>query len=68
MLSKNSYARFDERPEYKAEPDSLRLLFLVEIIERLLHGLAKPLSEHAWIKSDEFLIISMNYILVMCHA
>ena len=68
MLSKNSYGSFDERPECKAELACLCLSFLVEIIERLLHRLTKPLSEPAWIKSDEFLVKSRNYVPVICHA
>jgi len=70
MLSKNSYGSFDERPEYKAEQALLYLLFpfLIEIIERLLHGFPKPLPEPSWIEAEEFLVEGMNCALVRHHS
>src|SRR5512145_1044489 len=55
MLSKNSYGSFDECPEYKAEHFFFRLPFLIaEVVERLLHRLAKSLLKGSRIKSEEF--------------
>ena len=59
MLSKNPYGSFDERPEYNAKQSLFRLpLLLTEVIERLLHGLAKQLSEGPWVETEEFLVES----------
>ncbi|MCI0549541.1 MAG: hypothetical protein L0287_01160 [Anaerolineae bacterium] len=58
MLSKNSYGSFDEYPKHEAELRLFRLSFpfIIEIIKRLLHGLAKLLSELMWIESKKLLV------------
>ena len=70
MLSKNSHGSFDEYPENSAEHSSIGLSFLfpVQIIERLLHGLSKPLPEPSWIEVEEFLVEGMNCVLVIHHS
>lgn len=65
MLSKNSYCSFDERPNDKSDPVFLCMPFLVEIMERLLHRLAKPLSEFSRIEGNELLVKGMNSWQVM---
>ena len=40
-------------------------LFIVKIIERLLHRLPKPLPEPSWIQAKEFLVESLNHLLVI---
>ena len=69
MLSKNSYGSFDEYPKYGAEQCSvcLAFLFVVEIIERLLHRLSKLFLELSWIESEEFLVERANSLLVIHH-
>ena len=69
MLSKNSYSSFEERPEYKAEQSLLRLpLLSTNVIEGLLHGLAKSLPEFSWIEVEEFPVENMNCSPVIRHT
>jgi hypothetical protein len=51
---------FAKRPQYETEPSGLCLPFPAEIVECLLHGLPKPLPKDSRIKSEEFLVKSMN--------
>jgi hypothetical protein len=55
---------FKEYPEHIA---AIPRPFIVEIIERLLHGLAQPLAESLRIEAQEFLVESMNHALIMGH-
>jgi len=68
MLSKNFYGSFDERPYHETEPSSLCLVFLVEIIKSLLHGLSKLLPKSTWIVVKEFLVKIMDCVLVIRHS
>ena len=56
MFLENPYTGFDKYPEYEVKSSTLCLLFFVEVIERLFHGLAKPLPEPSWIEVEEFLV------------
>jgi len=61
MFSDDSQGCFDERPQHETEPSVFCLLspFVAEIIERLLHGLFKLLSEPARIAAEEFFVKNM---------
>jgi hypothetical protein len=60
MFPDDSQGCFDKYPENKSGPSGCYLPFFVEIIECLLHRFSKPLPEASWIKSEEFLVKSMN--------
>ena len=61
---------FDKYPKNKSGPAVLRLLlsFPAQVVERLLHGLAKPLPESSRVKAEEFLVKRVNCPLRICHA
>ena len=69
MFSDHPYDCFDKYPKHEAKPSTLCLPFpiIIEIVERLLHGLAKPLSEDSWIESKEFFVESRHRVLVIRH-
>ena len=69
MFMDNSYGCFDECPEYKDEQPTICLPFpfIVEIVECLLHRLAKLLLESAWIEAEEFLVKDTNCVLIIRH-
>ena len=67
MFLENPYTGFDKYPEYEVKPSTLCLSFFVEVIERLFHGLAKPLPEPSGIEGEEFLVESMNCVWVIHH-
>jgi hypothetical protein len=59
----------NECPQHETEPSVFCLSspFVAEIVERLLHGLAKPLPELSWIKSEELLVESPNcFLFIHC--
>ena len=70
MLSDDSDDCFEEHPHHEAEPmvRGLLLPFLIEVIERLRHGLAKLLPKPSWIEGEKFLVQAMDCILVICHG
>lgn len=59
----------NKQPEHEAKPFLLCLsfLFIVQIIESLLHRLPKPLPEGLWIEAEEFLVERTNCVLVIRH-
>ena len=69
MFLGDSYGCFEECPEYEAEQPTICLPFpfIAQVVERLLHGLAKPLPEDSWIEAEEFLVESLNGVLVIRH-
>ncbi|HZM25609.1 MAG TPA: hypothetical protein VFC02_27920 [Anaerolineales bacterium] len=67
MFPNDSCGCFGKCPQHETEPSTLCLSFPAEIIERLLHGITQPLPELSWIESKEFLLKSMNYVLVIHH-
>ena len=56
MFLEDSCTGFGEHPEHETEQCTLLLLFLVKIMERLLHGLAKLLPKPLWIEVEKFLV------------
>src|SRR5512145_328663 len=62
MFPDDSQGCFDKNPKNESGPPVFRLLFpfVAQIIERLLHGLSKSLSEASWIESEEFLVKNTN--------
>ena len=60
MFPDNSNGCFDKCPQHETEPSTFCLSLPAEIIERLLHGLPKLLSEPAWIKGKKLFVENIS--------
>jgi len=66
MLSKNSNGSFDEHPYHEAGQVMFCLfVFVVNIVERLLHGFCKSFSEPLRIQGEKFPVDGTDSILLI---
>ena len=68
MFPEDSDGCFDKRPQHETEPSTFCLSFPAEILECLLHRLAKRFPEFSRIESEEFLVKGMNCPLSIRHV
>ena len=70
MLPDDSDDRFEKHPHHEADQliPGLPLSFLIEVIERLRHGLAKLLPKPSRIEVEKFPVQAMDCIPVISHG
>ena len=60
MFADNSNGCFGKCPQDETEPTALCLLLPAEIVERLLHGITKLLTESLRVQGKKFSVVGTN--------